>query len=82
VRGRGLLLGLALPAPGLATAVARAAFARGLVIETAGPRDEVLKIMPPLIIDDDGLRHGLETIAAALDDVLPAPTPAEAIRER
>lgn len=70
VRGRGLILGLALPAPGMATAVARAAFARGLVIETAGPRDEVLKIMPPLIIDDDGLRQGLDTIAAALDEVL------------
>jgi hypothetical protein len=37
-------------------------------------------VMPPLTIDEDGLRHGLDTIAAALDEV-PAPAPAEVIGE-
>jgi diaminobutyrate-2-oxoglutarate transaminase len=73
VRGRGLILAMDLPAPGLAGAVARAAFARGLVIETAGARDQVLKLLPPLIVDDDGLREGLDLLAAAVEDALAGP---------
>ena len=78
VRGRGLILGLDLPAPGMAAAVARAAFARGMVIEVAGPRDNVLKLLPPLIIDEQGLRQGLDLIAAALGEVLASPAAEEA----
>jgi diaminobutyrate-2-oxoglutarate transaminase len=66
VRGRGLILGLDLPAPGLAAAVARAAFARGLVIETVGARDQVLKLLPPLTIGEEELLQGLDVLAATL----------------
>lgn len=69
VRGRGLIQGLAL-AGDLATRVAKRAFANGLVIETVGARDEVLKLIPPLTIDDEGLRAGLEIIERSLDEVL------------
>jgi diaminobutyrate-2-oxoglutarate transaminase len=69
VRGRGLILGLELPAPGMAVAAARAALGRGLVIETAGASDQVLKILPPLTIDDAELRHGLAALAAAVAEV-------------
>lgn len=70
VRGRGLIQGLRFAQPGLATAVSRAAFRRGLVIETAGPNDEVLKLLPPLVIDDTGLREGLDRIADALAEAV------------
>ncbi len=50
--------------------VRREAFARKLIIESAGRKDCVLKIMPPLTIDDDTLLRGLtivrDAIAAAL----------------
>jgi len=73
VRGRGLLCGLDLRAPGSADAVSNAAFARGLVIESCGPWDNVLKLLPPLTVDDAGLHAGLDLIAAAVADVMPRP---------
>ena len=66
VRGRGLIQGLRLKPEGLAGQVSRAAFRRGLVVETAGPRDEVLKILPALVIDDAALERGLDIIASSL----------------
>ncbi len=70
VRGRGLVQGLAMGVPGLAAAVARECFERGLVIETAGPKDEVLKFLPPLTIADDALRRGLDVVEEALERAL------------
>jgi diaminobutyrate-2-oxoglutarate transaminase len=70
VRGRGLIQGFRFGQPGLAVAVSRTAFRQGLVIETAGPNDEVLKLLPPLVIDDAGLKKGLDLIADALAGVL------------
>ena len=71
-RGRGLIQGLRFRRPELAAQVSRAAFQRGLVIETAGPKDEVLKLLPPLVIDDAGLRQGLDILESALAEVLAA----------
>lgn len=66
VRGRGLILGLAFDQPSLAKRVARRAFELGLVIETAGAEDHVLKLLPPLTLTSDELDHGLDIIAKAL----------------
>ena len=67
VRGRGLLHGLHLGVPGLAREVAMRAFDAGLVIETAGPDDGVLKVMPPLTISVDELTFGLDVIETAIE---------------
>ncbi len=66
VRGRGLIQGLALAPEGLAERVARLAFERGLIIETVGPGDAVLKVLPPLTIDDEGLAAGLQILEEAV----------------
>ena len=55
------------PPRNAAAAVSRAAFERGLIIETAGPQDEVLKILPPLTITDEALQQGLDIIAASVE---------------
>ncbi|HEX9735839.1 MAG TPA: diaminobutyrate--2-oxoglutarate transaminase [Thermoanaerobaculia bacterium] len=72
VRGRGLIQGMAFEDPELAGKVSREAFARGLVIETAGAQDEVLKLLPPLTIERETLESGLdlieESLAAALGE--------------
>ena len=72
VRGRGLIQAIAFGVPGLAKRVSREAFARGLVAETCGPDGNVLKLLPPLVIDDESLRDGLarvgEALAAALEE--------------
>ncbi|GAA1824218.1 diaminobutyrate--2-oxoglutarate transaminase [Agromyces salentinus] len=71
VRGRGLMYGLACDADrGLAGRISKEAFSRGLVIETSGAHDEVLKFLPALTISEDELLRGLsivrESLAAAL----------------
>lgn len=66
VRGRGLMLGLHFPEPGAAARVARRNFDLGLITETAGPDDSVLKLMPPLTADLAVLEEGLELLASGL----------------
>ncbi|WP_436493425.1 diaminobutyrate--2-oxoglutarate transaminase [Actinokineospora sp. HUAS TT18] len=65
-RGRGLARGLRFESGELAGQVCRAAFERGLLMETAGPDGEVAKVMPPLTVSDAELEEGLVVIAAAV----------------
>jgi diaminobutyrate-2-oxoglutarate transaminase len=65
-RGRGLLQGLVLSRPGLARRVAGEAFRRGLLIETVGPEDEVLLLLPPLNMERPVLEQGLQILADSL----------------
>ncbi|GLU90989.1 MULTISPECIES: diaminobutyrate--2-oxoglutarate transaminase [Agromyces] len=70
VRGRGLMYGLVCELDrGLAGRISKAAFARGLVIETSGAHDEVLKFLPALTITDEELRRGLEIVRESLAEV-------------
>ena len=69
VRGRGLIQGLALDSETTA-AVCREAFDRGVVIETAGADDEVVKILPPLTIQPDILGDGLQIVRDAMRHVV------------
>ncbi|HUH41190.1 MAG TPA: diaminobutyrate--2-oxoglutarate transaminase [Castellaniella sp.] len=70
-RGRGLIQGLVTPADsGLASRIAHRAFELGVVIETSGAKDEVLKVLPALTIPDEQLEHGLEIIERASAEVL------------
>ncbi len=68
VRGVGLIRGVALP-EGVASAISRRAFELGVIVETAGPNDEVLKLLPPLTIDPSVLAVGLEIVEQAARDV-------------
>ncbi|MFJ7784982.1 diaminobutyrate--2-oxoglutarate transaminase [Streptomyces albidoflavus] len=66
VRGRGLVWGLAFREPEAARRTADAAFARGLLVETSGSRDEVVKLLPPLTSTDDELAEGLDLLDEAV----------------
>jgi diaminobutyrate-2-oxoglutarate transaminase len=71
VRGRGLIQGIACrECPDLADAVSRAAFQRGLIIETSGAGSHVLKLLPPLTIERDLLERGLDIIEDSFEEVL------------
>lgn len=50
-RGVGMIHGLEFHDPRAARAVTREAFMRGVIAELCGPRDEVLKCLPPLVIE-------------------------------
>lgn len=65
-KGRGLARGLQFAQPGLAAKACAAAFERGLLVETSGPSDEVVKILPPLTVTDDELEEGLATVRGSV----------------
>lgn len=66
VRGKGLIWGLDFGDSDLAGEVAKRAFANGLLIETSGSRDQVLKVLPPLTIEKETLQLGMDVIAESL----------------
>ncbi|QQE79311.1 diaminobutyrate--2-oxoglutarate transaminase [Alicyclobacillus sp. SO9] len=66
VRGRGMIYGVECGVPGLADKIAAEAFKRGLIIETSGADSEVLKLLPPLTIDDEALKQGLDILADSI----------------
>jgi diaminobutyrate-2-oxoglutarate transaminase len=69
VKGRGLMQGIAFPQPELATEVMEEAFGRGLIIETCGPSDEVIKLLPPLTTSEDELTAGLTLLRQSVEAV-------------
>ncbi|MFD4180503.1 diaminobutyrate--2-oxoglutarate transaminase [Rhodococcus sp. NPDC058514] len=64
-RGRGMVQGLVFDDPGRAVKVCGLAFDEGLLAETSGPSDEVVKLLPPLTITEAELDHGLSILAEA-----------------
>ena len=70
VRGRGLAQGIAFAEPATASAVCAEAFARHLLMETSGPENEVVKLLPPLTTTVDELAEGLAVLADSVDAVL------------
>jgi diaminobutyrate-2-oxoglutarate transaminase len=69
VRGCGMAKGLAFARAEQAGKVCATAFDRGLLIETAGPSDEVAKLMPALTISYDELEQGLDILTEAVAQV-------------
>ena len=67
-RGRGLLQGLHTPIDGLASAICAEAFEHGLLMETSGgAASDVVKLMPPLTIEDAELERGLAILRASVE---------------
>lgn len=65
-KGRGLFSGLSFADPEMSRRIADVAFDNGLLIETAGPYGEVVKIMPPLTIEREVLDEGLRRLCDAV----------------
>ncbi len=64
-RGRGMVQALEFAEPENATKVAQLAYDEGLLVETAGPLDQVIKLLPPLTTTIEELDRGLDILAAA-----------------
>jgi diaminobutyrate-2-oxoglutarate transaminase len=65
-RGVGLMQGMVFADPALAADIVGACFKSRLIIETCGPRDEVVKLMPSLLIEDAVLAEGLHLLEQAI----------------
>lgn len=59
VRGRGLVWGIEFAEKGFAGSISKRAFKKQLLIETCGATGQVVKFLPPLIIEEDLLTEGL-----------------------
>ncbi len=70
VRGRGLILGLQTTDAEVADAITTEAFERGLIIETAGANDDVVKLLPPLIVGDEQIERAIDIISDSVDAVI------------
>lgn len=69
-RGRGLMQGIAVKPAELAGEICNEAFKLGLIVETSGPNSEVVKFLPPLIIDEKGLNKGFALLDEAIENTL------------
>lgn len=66
VKGRGMMRGIDVGSGETAARIVRAAFERGLVIETSGAHDQIVKVLAPLTIADADLERGLKILSAAV----------------
>ncbi|HIV73949.1 MAG TPA: aminotransferase class III-fold pyridoxal phosphate-dependent enzyme, partial [Candidatus Pseudogracilibacillus intestinigallinarum] len=69
-RGRGLMQGVACHVDGVAEKICAASFEQGLLMETSGPKDEVFKFLPPLMIDEEGLKKGFQIIENSIQSIV------------
>ena len=89
VRGRGLLIGVELvrdretkePARGEAMKVCWRAWERGLVMISFGRCGNVLRIAPPLTIQEDELDDALGIVEASIEDVVEGRVPDSVLQE-
>lgn len=69
-RGLGLVQGIDVRDGAMAKKITAECFSKRLVMERAGRNDEVLKIMPPLVVTDDELLKGAQIIKEAIETVM------------
>lgn len=70
IRGRGFFLGIDCKQAELADEIAAECFKNHLICETAGPNDNVIKMMPPLISPDADIEKGLDILEKAISTIL------------
>jgi diaminobutyrate-2-oxoglutarate transaminase len=67
-RGRGMFQGINCISGELAGDISLRAFKKGLMIETSGAEDQVIKLLCPLIISDEALAKGLAIIEESIKE--------------
>ncbi|MFZ7092917.1 diaminobutyrate--2-oxoglutarate transaminase [Primorskyibacter sp. 2E233] len=68
LKGRGLMQGVDVGSGSLAAEICARCFDKGLVIETSGAHDEVVKVLAPLTTSSALLREGLVILLAATEE--------------
>lgn len=66
VRGNGLLCGLDVGSTQVAETIAQGAFERQLIVETCGAGDTTVKLLTPIVIDENELLDGLDRLNDAV----------------
>jgi len=68
-KGRGMFRGINCVNGDLAGKITKNCFKNGLIIETSGADDQIVKFFCPLIISDENLKKGLDIVEAAIKEV-------------
>ncbi|RBI73952.1 diaminobutyrate--2-oxoglutarate transaminase [Roseovarius sp. TE539] len=69
LKGRGMMQGVDVGSGDLAEAICARAFEKGLIIETSGSEDQVIKVLAPLTTPEATFRKGLNILLDAARDV-------------
>ena len=70
VRGKGLVYGVDCILPELAESIRNKCFENGLIIETCGSDDQVVKFLPALTITENELSQGLNLFEESVKQVM------------
>jgi diaminobutyrate-2-oxoglutarate transaminase len=68
-RGRGMFQGINFINGEFAEKITKHAFTKGLIIETSGADDQVVKILCPLVISDDNLKKGIDILEQSIKEI-------------
>ena len=68
-RGRGMFQGLNCINGSIAGKITHNAFQNGLIIETSGADDQIVKFLCPLVTSDENLKRGIDIIEQAIKEV-------------
>ncbi|MBN2741143.1 MAG: diaminobutyrate--2-oxoglutarate transaminase, partial [Rhodobacteraceae bacterium] len=74
LKGRGLMQGVDVGTGELASEICGLCFEKGLVIETSGNEDQVIKVLAPLTTPMETLRTGLAILREATSEVMASGT--------
>ena len=77
IKGRGMMQGVDVGSGELAEEICAEAFRNGLIIETSGAHDEVVKVLAPLTTPMEQFKAGLATLEAAAATCAAMPIAAE-----
>ncbi|WDI30275.1 diaminobutyrate--2-oxoglutarate transaminase [Hyphococcus flavus] len=69
LKGRGMMRGIDVKSGDIAAEIVTEAFEHGLIIETSGTDDEIVKCLTPLTISNDDLEKGLNILTQAVRTV-------------
>ena len=70
IRGIGLIWGIETHNEALAKEISKKCFEAGLIVERAGRNNSVVKVMPPLVIEDEVLNKGLTILKEITEKVV------------
>ena len=73
LKGRGMMQGVDVGTAALAAEICARAYGKGLIIETSGPEDEVVKVLAPLTTPDATFRKGLSILIDAARETMESP---------
>ena len=70
LKGRGMIRGIEFNDIDMAMKILSACFSKGLIVETCGAEDQVIKLLPPLNIDDKILEQGINILHTSIKKAL------------